>query len=420
MKILWFTNTPCSASEILVLGSNGGGWLSSLEKGITSISDIELHIVFYHNKKNERFIHNKTHFYPIYRKYNSSKISRFFARFFDLGSNDMKEIESLVKLINEIEPDLIHIHGTEENFGLIQEKVSVPVIISIQGLLCSISEKFFTGIPSDVTKRFENFKYKFFLKTASYSYLTLKRKVERERRILFNCKHILGRTEFDQLITRSLAPNSKYYIGQEILRSSFYNNPEWNKPSFNQKICIVSIIGDNSYKGIETILKTSLILKMFLNYDFEWKIAGINKNSYFLSISEAWLKLKHEKLNIVTLGSINESEIYTLLISSDIYCQVSHIENSPNSLCEAMMIGMPCIASFAGGTSSILENGKEGILYQDGDPYILSGAILHISTNFEQAKRFGHNARKRAISRHNPRHIIENLINIYYSINNTL
>lgn len=418
MKIIWFTNTPCSASEILVPGNNGGGWLSSLEKGISSISDIELHIVFYHNKKIEKFIHNKTHFYPIYRKYNTSKISRFFARLFNFGNNDEKEISNLVKIINKVGPDIIHIHGTEENFGLIQEKVTIPVIISIQGLLCSISEKYFTGIPSSVAQQFENYKSKLFLTTASNSYLTLKRKVERERRILLNSKHIIGRTEYDQLITRALAPNSNYYIGQEILRPLFYKKPKWIKTNFNKKICIVSIIGDNSYKGVETILKTSLILKTFLNFDFEWKIAGIKRNSYFLSISEAWLKLDHETLNIVTLGSINESEIYNLLISSDIYCQVSHIENSPNSLCEAMMIGMPCIASFAGGTGSILENGKEGILYQDGDPYYLAGAILSMSTNFDQAIKFGHDGRQKAIIRHNPEDIIEKLTKIYYSVNN--
>ena len=34
-----------------------------------------------------------------------------------------------VNVVNQVQPDLIHIHGTEECFGLIQEKVNVPVII---------------------------------------------------------------------------------------------------------------------------------------------------------------------------------------------------------------------------------------------------------------------------------------------------
>jgi hypothetical protein len=33
-----------------------------------------------------------------------------------------------------------------------------------------------------------------------------------------------------------------------------------------------------------------------------------------------------------------------------------------------MIIGMPCIATFAGGTASMLKSDEEGILIQDGDP----------------------------------------------------
>lgn len=40
----------------------------------------------------------------------------------------------------------------------------------------------------------------------------------------------------------------------------------------------------------------------------------------------------------------------------------SHIENSPNNLCEAMILGMPCIATDAGGTSTLLSNMKDGLL----------------------------------------------------------
>ena len=51
------------------------------------------------------------------------------------------------------------------------------------------------------------------------------------------------------------------------------------------------------------------------------------------------------------------------MLKSDIFVSASHIENSPNNVAEAMILGMPCIATFAGGTSSYIEDNKNGILY---------------------------------------------------------
>lgn len=88
------------------------------------------------------------------------------------------------------------------------------------------------------------------------------------------------------------------------------------------------------------------------------------------------------------------------------------IENSPNSLCEAMLLGLPIIVSYAGGTSSILNNGEEGILVQDGYPYSLAGAIIEVANNFPMAK----NVRTHAEERHDKNKIVNNLINTYNSI----
>lgn len=52
-------------------------------------------------------------------------------------------------------PDVIHIHGTEDNFGLVQRFVKIPVLISIQGLLTVYTTKFYTGIPTHLVTQNE-------------------------------------------------------------------------------------------------------------------------------------------------------------------------------------------------------------------------------------------------------------------------
>ena len=104
------------------------------------------------------------------------------------------------------------------------------------------------------------------------------------------------------------------------------------------------------------------------------------------------------------------------MIDSDIYIPTSHIENSSNSLCEAQLIGMPCIASFAGGTASLITNNYDGILYQNGDYFSLAGAILDLYNNTKCAIALGKNAKKTALKRHDRKTIVRDLVSIYQSV----
>ena len=83
-----------------------------------------------------------------------------------------------------------------------------------------------------------------------------------------------------------------------------------------------------------------------------------------------------------------------------------------------MLVGMPVIASFAGGTASLLTTKKEGILVQDGDPYVYAGAISYLYRHFDIAMSYGENARRRALERHNPERIGKQLLDAYQTVMN--
>jgi glycosyltransferase involved in cell wall biosynthesis len=182
---------------------------------------------------------------------------------------------------------------------------------------------------------------------------------------------------------------------------------------------IFSTLSGSTYKGFETALKCASLLKSNNNFDFEWNIAGIESNHEIISIIERVLNLKFSDNNIYLKGLMGSDELIRNLLSSDCFIHPSHIENSPNSVCEAMMIGIPVIATRAGGTPSILISGEEGILVQDGDPYVLAGAILDLASSGEKQIKFSANARTKAIQRHNSDTILKNLIEIYKSIINS-
>lgn len=415
MKILWLANTPCGAGEKLPSKTYGGGWLNSLEEQLVSFDEIELSVCFYWKKRIKPFHYKKTTYYPIPRINNRTLLNRIYNILFNKIYNDKKNIEDLKKIIEIVQPDLIHIHGTEYNFGLIQTYTKIPIVISIQGILNAIKEKYFSGIPLCNTYWNEGLIPKLFRNSIIPTKNKIKKRADNEKIALLKAKHIIGRTDWDKRVTSILAPNSTYYIGNEILRDSFYEKP-WNKEQTDNPVQIVTTISNGLYKGLETIIKTAKILTESSSFQFKWIIIGQNEKSYIAKLMKHYLNADYQKLSIEFVGVKNEVEVKEIYINSDIYCQASHIENSPNSLCEAMLLGMPVIASFAGGTSSLLKDKTEGIIVQEGEPYSLAGAIKELVDNFQLARMYGKAAREKAIERHDKNKISNKILSIYNSI----
>jgi len=410
MKVLWFANTPCGAAEKIAPNLHIGGWLNSLEQQLVLRSDIELSVCFYWKFPLNSFKHKSTNYYPIHR----NKITRSIFRLFG-HLDDKNEVMKLLQVIEEVKPDIIHVHGTEENFGLIQQYTKIPVVISLQGILLPYSEKFFVGIPFSAAYFHEGLMPKLKYNSILLAYNRMKKCATRESEILSQARFVLGRTDWDKRVNSVLAPNSQYFIGNEILRPQFYERL-WDKKHFENEIQLVTTMSGGLYKGLETLIKTAKILNDHKGFNFKWTIIGQTESSALVKIIKGWLKIDFKSNNIHFVGGKSESELVNILLMSDIYIQVSHIENSPNSVGEAMLIGMPIIASFAGGTDSMVENRKEGLLVQDGDCYSLAGAILELARDFPLAAELAISANKRAKERHNKIVIENELFALYEQI----
>lgn len=416
MNVLWFSNIPALGSEKINEGSkikSTGGWLHSLNRVMQE--EVELSIAFHYHQNISKFTYQKTNYYPIF---NGNVIlesikSRFFGKIYDTDF-----IDQYLSIINEVKPDIIHLHGTENPFLCILEHIDIPFVISIQGNLTVYHHKFFAGYHGRHIALKDNYINWKTLLLGRHSFLKTFRNMKKmsltEQHYLISAENIIGRTSWDRRISRILAPRSNYYVGNEILREGFYEN-KWNNVYDLGKIVITTINGDNYYKGFET-LAHSLSLLIDLGLEVEWRVAGISEGSLINRITKRELGRKYPKSGLVLLGAIDEESLIENMLDSHLYIMTSHIENSPNNLCEAMMLGMPCISSFAGGTESMMENGKEGLLIQDGDPWSLAGAVIELISDREKLKFFGLNARNRALERHNKDKVLNEFISIYSSV----
>lgn len=417
MKVLWFSLSPCGSLRRNKVQRVIQGWMISLEDELKKRPDIELSVAFFAEQKEEPFVFDGVRYYPMYHPKASTGIGRVLDRFKSVEATDRKLLPMMLDVVRNANPDLIHIHGTEERFGLIQDEVKeVPIVFSIQGLIAPYAEKFFSGFPDKDIRRYESLSEKLRKATSRDLYKVFVSRGKRETGYLNKARYVLGRTFWDREITGMLNADRTYYVVDEILRAPFYQ-VQWNKASFSDKpFQIVSTISGGIYKGYETVLKTASLLRQNTALQFEWIIAGYDEHDKWVRIAEKYTGIKSSDVNIRLMGRLDAGQLAATLAGSDVYVHMSHIENSPNSVCEAMLVGMPVIASYTGGTGSMLEHEKEGILVQDGDPYVYAGAIMEVHSHFDRAKTYGENARRRALQRHNPERIGNQLIEAYKAI----
>ena len=86
-------------------------------------------------------------------------------------------------------------------------------------------------------------------------------------------------------------------------------------------------------------------------------------------------------------------DVFSVLLTADVFVLPSLHESSPNALIEAMGIGMPCIASDVGGIVDLIENEENGIQVPPQNPEALTAALHRVLTEPDFASVLGKNAR---------------------------
>ena len=120
--------------------------------------------------------------------------------------------------------------------------------------------------------------------------------------------------------------------------------------------------------------------------------------------------------HVVMLGSLSAEEMKSRYMKSHLFVCPSVVENSPNSLCEAMLLGVPVIAARTGGIPDLVENGEEGLLFPAGDVEALTDDICNLFENDQFACRLASAAHKEAAVRHNPHTNYLRILEIYRSM----
>ena len=238
-----------------------------------------------------------------------------------------------------------------------------------------------------------------------------------------------GRTGFDRAACAALAPSARYYPCNETLRPLFYTGTLWHAREFAAAPVLFLPQGNYPLKNLHTVIKAlPAVLAQYGNAQLQ--IAGwppLDKGPLLRPVIDRMFpyKLYCKRLaaqlgvagHIRYTGPLDAAAMRQAYLEADVFLLPSSCENSPNSLGEAMLLGLPCVAAAVGGIPSMLEDGREGYLYGDAlDEKALANAILRVLQSPDGGTAMGQAARARALRTHDAARNADDLIHIYETI----
>lgn len=405
MRVLWFAINPSMYDEKKV-----GGWIASLERIMRQYHpEISLGIAFEHEDTCFRKESGNVTYYPMHKKISGK--DKFRVKF-DYAYDWQLLKKNVMAVVEDFKPDIIQCFGSEWPFAAIASEVSVPVVVHMQGFMNAITVACQLSY-SD----YDRFRYSGFHPMQIYRNWRMncrKAYVDgAERQILKSVKYFMGRTHWDKRVVEHYGSNAQYYHCEEAIRQEIYDTPHRWQFAQQPKMSLITVSQATEVKGNEMILRTARILKEDFHFDFVWKVAG-NKDCF--RQFEKKTGILASDVNVELLGFIDAQTIARELSQAQLYIHPAIIDNSPNSLCEAQLVGCPVVSANVGGISQLVEDGKTGILYPYNEPHTLAFRIMELHNNRMLLEALSGEESRVARKRHAPETIAADMTDIYSKI----
>ena len=113
------------------------------------------------------------------------------------------------------------------------------------------------------------------------------------------------------------------------------------------------------------------------------------------------------------------TDMISIYNSLDLVVQSSYTEGMPNVVLEALLMEVPVIASDVGGTAEVMDNGRNGLLNQPGNPAQLAKDICDFLADREQLQRCTRQGRSSILDRFDHRKRVQKLSQLYQSLMKT-
>ena len=277
---------------------------------------------------------------------------------------DLEIEEDMKHILEHFKPDIVHCFGTEYPHTLAAVKTFARperTLIGIQGLCRVCAGGYMANLPQKIVNSV-TFRDLVKKDTLQMQQKKFEDRGQWELASVQGTGHITGRTQFDQYWTSKWNPKAKYHVMNETLRKEFYSG-DWSLENCVRHRIFISQ-GDYPLKGLHyMLLAMPQILRKYP--DAEVYVAGnsllrskdikgrLKISAYGLYLEK--LIAKHQLIGKVRfLGKLTAKQMKEQYLNSHVFACISSIENSPNSLGEAMLLGTPIVTADVGGVPTMI------------------------------------------------------------------
>ena len=250
----------------------------------------------------------------------------------------------LRRILKEVRPDMVHAWGTERAAALVASRLGFPFLVAMQGLL----EWYAEYSPPDALGRLEVWLEKASLRRASV--------VTAESS--FAVEWLRGHYPHLEVRQVEHAPN---WLFQRLER-----RPE------NQPLQFLHVGVLSKLKGTDLLL--SALDKLRQELDFRLTLVGVANDPGFLD------RIRRETSGalwerITLRHGLTQPEVGEEMARATMMLFPPRVDNSSNSVKEAVVAGVPVVASAVGGVMDYVVPGKNGLVFPAGNLDALVEAV---------------------------------------------
>lgn len=412
MKAIWLCNIllPEVARALGTEQPVVGGWISGQKNALYACCpDLEIILVCPHRECLGGRIGQLT-YYTFYTK--------------DKTRYDPLLKTHFEKVLAETEPDVIHLWGCEYPHAwsmleaAIQRGLRNRTLLHVQGLL-HVYEKHYYGTMSLATRYMMSLRDLLKFENVALARRSARRRGEFEKKVIQHIAAVAGRTQWDQACTARVNPDVPYYHCGESLRDVFYHE-KWSVENCRRHMIFFSQ-PERYVKAFYQLLRVfPSLCARYPNARIVTTGGGVFRSSQ-RRFRQSWYHAQMRRMierngledRIECRGSMDEQQIKQAFLQAHVYVSCSSIENSPNSLGEAMLLGVPCVASDVGGTAELMIHREEGFVYPFDEEYMLEWYITRLFDDDDLCRKLSRAASGHAETQHDRAICAKELLGIY-------
>lgn len=421
MNVLWISNIPFGPLCELPGQSKAtsGSWLDAAFASLEHVEGLNLTIVTVSRVKERTEIKLGKHYFIL--------LPGGFPFEYDCNAtNNKKEWDSISR---EFKPDLIQVWGTEYTHGYLALQVmqEIPSVIYMQGLMGQIARYYLSGIsPKDLR---QSITLRDILK---WDWIRMQQSNFRkgslyEAKMIQIAGNVIVENKWCETHCKAISNACNVYKSKLSIKEDFFNE-KWN-PKQMIPFTIMSNAGGYPIKGLHVLLKAlSIVIKKYPNVQllipgedslFENSFfEKLKRNGYSKFIVATITKLKLRN-NITYLGKLTSKQMAKQMAMSNVFVLPSSIENHSSTLIEAMVVGVPCIASYVGGVPEYVNHEANGLLYRFEESEILASYIDKIFENLDFATNIASRGRLEMRESRSTANFKQDLLEVYHKMLNT-